>query len=47
MYYQSDKHTHHVVNNTNPNKNYTQLDLEDVRADYEKGICPKIGRAHV
>ena len=41
MYYQSDKHTHHVVNNTNPNKNYTQLDLEDVRADYEKGLCPK------
>jgi len=40
MYSDSDQYVHNVVNNTNPNKEYTGMDLAEVTADYKKGKCP-------
>lgn len=36
----NDRYVHNVVNNTNPNRHYTEFDLELVKKDNEEGLCP-------
>jgi len=40
-YSPADRYVHNAVNNTNPNKNYTVLDLVEVHADYKVDVCPE------
>lgn len=41
MYSPSDRYQHNVVNMTNPNRTYSEIDLEEVRADHKVGLCPE------